>query len=572
MTVALTPVPEFRSWDNNGNPLVGGQLFTYVAGTSTPQATYIDSTQTTQNTNPVILNFRGEASVWLVNGQTYKLVLQDSLGNLIWSQDQVAGGVTLAQVLAFLTANVVGGIIWPLTSAESAASVTPTTFAFPPGDIRRYGAVLDGVTNDAAAWQSAVNVVCGTSGSGPGGTIYAPTGTSVINTTITWPRNFYQVDVMGYGCRITSTSALGFNFVWVMSTGQNQNGVNVYGLTFDHLAIASSQGLIDMAFALNTHFYDCSFLGATTGSFVIARCRNSTVGNDNTGCFWTRFQNCIFYYAATGYYGLILRGAANATSVVGCVFTNCGIAGVYMQQDSGQTTMPNAVLIEGCAFETFATYAIAAVISTSTTGIAGLRCIGNRFENGGTAFAFTGTISGASAVPAYLAGNYLISNVTYLLNSSGDTINSFDFSTTPAINPSMNAPADITWTSTAGNIASRFGATGKGYSIQNTSGTEQGAFRFKAGGGVALVGSASGPLTISATATAANNLRGSGSTAAAGTSTVTFGTAEPDTSYFLTVTLTSGTGTISSIAKNTGTFVITWSAAVTNTYDWHLIR
>lgn len=457
------------------------------------------------------------------------------------------------------------------TPAELAAGVTPVNFAYPPGDVRRYGALLNGTTDDSAAWQTAINVVCGVAGGGPGGTLFAPTGTSVINSTVTWPRNVEQVNLLAYGCRIISTSALGFNYVFIMNTGQNQNGVNIYGLTIDHSAIGTSAGLIDMAFALNTHFYDCVLIGATTGSFVIARCRNLTVGNDGTGCFWTRFVNCIFYYAGTGYYGLILRGAANATSIIGCVFTNCGIAGVYMQQDTGQTTMPNAVLIEGCAFETFADFAIDVVIATATTGIAGLRCIGNRFENGGTAFGFTGTISGASAVPAVLMGNYLISNVTYLLNSSGDTINSFDFSTTPAVNPSMSAPGDITWTSVAGNMAGRFGAAGKGWSVQNTSGVQQGGLVQKTGGGVALVGSTSG-LTISATATPAANLRGSGSTAALATSTVTFGTAEPDTSYFLSVTLTSGTGTISSITKNTGSFVITWSAAVTNTYDWHLIR
>ena len=65
MTAQLAPAPVFRSWDNNGLPLFLGKLFTYAAGTTTLQATYTDSTQTTQNPNPVILNIRGEAFVWL---------------------------------------------------------------------------------------------------------------------------------------------------------------------------------------------------------------------------------------------------------------------------------------------------------------------------------------------------------------------------------------------------------------------------------------------------------------------------------------------------------------------------
>lgn len=78
-----------RFYDNNNNPLSGGQLFTYQAGTTTPVATFTDSTASTANTNPVILNARGEAPVWLLPAQTYKFVLQDANGNTIWTCDQI---------------------------------------------------------------------------------------------------------------------------------------------------------------------------------------------------------------------------------------------------------------------------------------------------------------------------------------------------------------------------------------------------------------------------------------------------------------------------------------------------
>jgi hypothetical protein len=92
MTVQLAPSPVFRAVDNSGAALVGGKLFSYVAGTVTLQATYVDSTQTTQNTNPIILNARGEANgVWLVTSQTYKLVLEDANSNVIWTVDNIAG-------------------------------------------------------------------------------------------------------------------------------------------------------------------------------------------------------------------------------------------------------------------------------------------------------------------------------------------------------------------------------------------------------------------------------------------------------------------------------------------------
>jgi hypothetical protein len=67
--------------------LVGGKLYAYTAGTSTPKDTYTSYTLGTANTNPVILDARGEADVWL-NG-SYKLTLKDSIDVQIWSVDDV---------------------------------------------------------------------------------------------------------------------------------------------------------------------------------------------------------------------------------------------------------------------------------------------------------------------------------------------------------------------------------------------------------------------------------------------------------------------------------------------------
>jgi len=89
MTTQLAPSPVFKAFDNNGNPLFNGQLFSYVAGTTTPQSTYTDSTGATPNTNPVILNSRGECNLWLDPNLAYKLILEDSNGNLIWTVDNI---------------------------------------------------------------------------------------------------------------------------------------------------------------------------------------------------------------------------------------------------------------------------------------------------------------------------------------------------------------------------------------------------------------------------------------------------------------------------------------------------
>lgn len=110
MTTTLTPVLKQRFVDNNGNALYLGQLASYQAGTTTPLATYTDSTGNTQNANPIILDTRGEANVWIPPNVAYKFALSDSNGNAIWTIDNVInsqlltlyGGVDTGSVNAYL--------------------------------------------------------------------------------------------------------------------------------------------------------------------------------------------------------------------------------------------------------------------------------------------------------------------------------------------------------------------------------------------------------------------------------------------------------------------------------------
>lgn len=87
MSVQPLGNPLFRAFDSNGAPLSGGLLYAYSGGTSTPLATYTDSTGTVANANPVVLDSTGEAQVWMAPGVLYKFVLQNSLGVQQWSVD-----------------------------------------------------------------------------------------------------------------------------------------------------------------------------------------------------------------------------------------------------------------------------------------------------------------------------------------------------------------------------------------------------------------------------------------------------------------------------------------------------
>ncbi len=87
-TTSLSPTPKLQFFDLNGAPLLGGLLYTYAAGTTTPLASYTDSTGLIANTNPIVLDSRGEANVWLGTA-SYKLALYTSAGVLIWTVDNI---------------------------------------------------------------------------------------------------------------------------------------------------------------------------------------------------------------------------------------------------------------------------------------------------------------------------------------------------------------------------------------------------------------------------------------------------------------------------------------------------
>ncbi len=84
----LTPPLFQQFFDSNGDPLAGGKVYTYIAGSSTPTATYTDKSATTPNTNPILLDANGCANVWIGPG-AYKFVITDKDDVVLKTIDQV---------------------------------------------------------------------------------------------------------------------------------------------------------------------------------------------------------------------------------------------------------------------------------------------------------------------------------------------------------------------------------------------------------------------------------------------------------------------------------------------------
>ena len=93
-------------FDNSGNPLTGGFIYTYQAGTTTPLATYTSSAGNTQHQNPIELDAGGRVpggEIWLDYSYLYKFILKDANNVPIATYDNVGGSFNSSPLIANFT-------------------------------------------------------------------------------------------------------------------------------------------------------------------------------------------------------------------------------------------------------------------------------------------------------------------------------------------------------------------------------------------------------------------------------------------------------------------------------------
>ena len=114
-------------FDNNGNPLSGGKIYTYEAGTTTPLATYTSSAGSTPHTNPIVLDSAGRVpsggEIWVAAQTLYKFVLETSTGVLIATYDNVGSSFNATAIIANFTGNG-STVAFTLASAPAGENAT----------------------------------------------------------------------------------------------------------------------------------------------------------------------------------------------------------------------------------------------------------------------------------------------------------------------------------------------------------------------------------------------------------------------------------------------------------------
>lgn len=96
MAVNLSPLGGVGAqfFNNDGVPLSGGLIYTYLAGTNTPSNTYTSGAGNIPHSNPIVLDSAGRVptgEIWLLDGISYKFIIKDAQANLIGTYDNLVG-------------------------------------------------------------------------------------------------------------------------------------------------------------------------------------------------------------------------------------------------------------------------------------------------------------------------------------------------------------------------------------------------------------------------------------------------------------------------------------------------
>lgn len=223
------PTAKAAFTDNSGAPCAGCLLYTYVAGGTTPQATYTTSNGATPNANPVVLDSAGRANVWLIPGATYRFDLETAGSVLMWSVDNVPGGSLLGEGTNIANCVFAGPASGPDATATCRSLVVadlPATIPLTAGNFGSEGTTtktLHGNASGALAWNFTVPADFGTA-------IAARTALANPTAAAGAPSMSTTVDVLAYQvAEIPAFTRVTSDFT---TSGVGTALENITGLTF----------------------------------------------------------------------------------------------------------------------------------------------------------------------------------------------------------------------------------------------------------------------------------------------------------------------------------------------------
>jgi hypothetical protein len=220
MAVNLSPIGNgFQFFTILGQPLAGGKIYTYQAGSSTPLATYTDNTGNTANANPIILGTDGRPAteIWLTYGYNYKFILKDANDTTIQSYDNLYGiigvqatsGATIPSGLIAMWSGSIGSIPsgWYLCDGSNGTPNLTDRFIIGAGN----SYAVNGNGGSSSVTLTTNNM---------------PSHTHTATSTVTDPGHFHSGAVY-LGATSGQNASGAPNFISSQNTGTSTTGITV---------------------------------------------------------------------------------------------------------------------------------------------------------------------------------------------------------------------------------------------------------------------------------------------------------------------------------------------------------
>lgn len=355
-------------FDNNGTPLSGGKIYTYAAGTTTLQTTWVDPAGITPNANPIVLDSAGRPpqEIWLSAAYSYKFVIETSNGILIRTYDNIPGLpqpglVNDASSISYEQGNtvtagafVVGntyriasvgntnfvaigaaanstGVIFTATGAGSGTGTaynvqTVAAKLQQTVSVQDFGAVGDGVADDTAAFLAAF----ATSSKH----IYVPSGSYRLTATI---------DMNGFG-RVLEGDGRDASVIYIdhagggfRSLGQHQSILGVRFICANSAGSAFAISSSAAYFTAKDVFTDWGGAGKFVNGVIIPA--------GSAQPYVRYFENCLFSTTSSDAF-FVEDFSFNHAAFVGCTFRSAGGHGFHLYGGSS-----HGVSFHGCRAE-----------------------------------------------------------------------------------------------------------------------------------------------------------------------------------------------------------------------------
>lgn len=382
----------WQFFTNDGVPLSGGLLYTYLAGTTTPQTTYTSSTGLTQNSNPIVLDSAGRTpqQVWLTEGLLYKFILRDSTGALIQTNDNIASindFVDLANSSDPTKGDALVGFRQSNAGGNLAGSVGSTVHKKLQEiiNVRDFGAVGDNVTDDSAAFQAAADALI----NAVSGVINVPSGTFYVATPVDLSSNT-KIQGSGVGlttlrCAKRASSNANSYLSQAVFTASGVDNITVADITFDGDVTSplnsdnlSPQGLLDFDTSTNVTIERCKFtkfFSSTPIGYVYSDATYQLGAIFMYDCSYINVKDCEYISPTYGNLTMVLECDNITLDGLKSTFTGNGTTIINESPINvwGETT--SNVTIENCYFKDTAGSSI------NLAGTGNFIVQNNRFEN-----------------------------------------------------------------------------------------------------------------------------------------------------------------------------------------------